>query len=119
MKKLILLAVPAALLSLGACSTYGYYGYDDYGYGSDNSYGYDGYGYDGYGYGPSGGTTVIWHDGYYDNFYGPVYGGYWDVDNYFWYQSRSNGPYLRDRSRRKCRDWSRRYGPFERDWYQK
>ena len=23
-----------------------------------------------------------------------------------------------NRSRLKCRDWSRRYGPFERDWYQ-
>lgn len=104
MKKFILLTLPAAFLSLGACSTYGY-GYDDYGYGySDYGYGYDSYGYGSGPYYGGSGTTIIWHDAYYDNFYGPIIGGYWDVDGYFWYQSRSNGPYLRDYGRHFRRD---------------
>jgi hypothetical protein len=104
--RIALVALPLALTCLGACSTYdmyGYgYGYDDYGYGSGYSSGYgDGYGY-GYGYGAPG--SVVWHDAYYDDFYGPVFGGYWDLDGFFWYQSRSNGPYLRDHGRHFRRD---------------
>jgi hypothetical protein len=106
--RIALVALPIALAGLGACSTYdsyGYgYGYDDYGYGSGYSNGYgSGYGYGtNYGYGPS--STLIWHDAYYDNFYGPVFGGYWDLDGYFWYQSRSSGPYVRDHARHFRRD---------------
>lgn len=97
-----LVAAPLALAGLGACTTYGSYGYGytDYGYYDDYVDGY------GYGYGPySGGSTVIWHDAYYDNFYGPVFGGYWDLDGFFWYQTRLNGPYLRDHGRHFRRDY--------------
>ena len=33
-----------------------------------------------------------------------MFGGYWDLDGFFWYQSRSNGPYLRDQYRHFRRD---------------
>ena len=94
MKKLLALAVvPAALVGLSACSTYGYdsYGYGSYGYsGSDyGNYGYSSYS-PSYGYGASYGGD-IWYDAYYDDFYGPVYGGYWAPDGYFWYQNRLGG----------------------------
>jgi hypothetical protein len=28
----------------------------------------------------------IAYDGYYDNYYGPIYDGYWGTDNYFYYR---------------------------------
>src|SRR5690606_21870243 len=112
MKKRIALAVglPAALFALSACTTYDSYGYGG-GYGSS---GYGSYGYDGYGYGQPGyyggsyyGGGLDYYDGWYDNFYGPVYGGYWAPDGYFWCQSRSSGPYLRADYRHFRRDqWS-------------
>ncbi len=107
MKKfLILAAVPAALVGLGACSTY-----DDYGYG----YGYTDYGYSDYGpryggdYAPTYSSGSIWYDAYYDDFYGPVYGGYWAPDGYFWYQSRIGASYVRDHDRHFRRDDFRGY----------
>jgi hypothetical protein len=99
-----LIALPLAFAGLGACSTYGY-GYDDYGY---SDYGYStGYGYGDYGYGYGQGGSYsggVWHDAYYDNHYGAVRGGYWDLDGFFWYQSVLNGPYLRDHNRHFRRD---------------
>ncbi|RYG34550.1 MAG: hypothetical protein EON93_07900, partial [Burkholderiales bacterium] len=101
MKKfLTLAAVPAALIGLGACSTYDTgYGYASYGY---SDYGYNS-GYSDYGYSP-GYSSGIWYDAYYDDFYGPVYGGYWASDGYFWYQNRVGGSYIRDHSRHFRRD---------------
>ncbi len=60
----LLLATAALLpaLTLGACVGEGYYG------------GRDGYGYAG----------PVAYDGYYDDFYGPVYDGYWGTDGAFY-----------------------------------
>ena len=38
--------------------------------------------------------TQIW----YDDFYGPVYSGYWGSDGFFHYQGAANGPWLVDSS---------------------
>jgi len=114
-----LVALPLAFAGLGACSTYGYgysdYGYSDYGYntGYGDGYGYDDYGQGGsygggsYGGGSYGGGSYgsVWNDAYYDNHYGAVHGGYWDLDGFFWYQSLLNGPYLRDHNRHFRRDY--------------
>lgn len=52
---------------------------------------------DGYGYG--GGVGVAWvdspYDVYYDDYYGPIYDGYWGGDNYFYYRSSATGSYHR------------------------
>src|SRR5690348_14657820 len=105
MTKRIALAagLPAALIALSACSTYDSYGY---GYGGYVGAGYSDYGYDDgyYGYdrpyygGGSyySGASLAYYDLWYDNFYGPVYGGYWGPDNYFYYQIVVGGPYVRD-----------------------
>lgn len=109
MKKfLTLAALPAALIGLGACSTYdGGYGYSSYGY---SDYGYN-TGYSDYGYSP-GYSSGIWYDAYYDDFYGPVYGGYWASDGYFWYQSRIGGSYVRDHARHFRRDHHNGYKAY-------
>ena len=108
--RLALAAVPVALLSLSACSSMYDYGYGGYGY---NDYGYDGYGYDGgYGYNdyrPGVNVGLVYHDAWYDNFYGPIYGGYWGSDGYFWYQNRIGGSYIGDYSRHFRRDQYRGY----------
>ena len=65
MKRLIIAlcaTVPAALV--GGCADYGY-----------------GYGADVYAAGPYS------YDGYYDDFYGPIYDGYWGDDGFFYYRS--------------------------------
>ena len=71
------LALALATSGLAACTT-GYYGG-----------GYSGYSY---------------YDGYYDNFYGPVSYGYWGPDDYFYYSTVINGPYIRDDARHFRRD---------------
>ncbi len=107
MKKRIILAagLPLALLGLSACSTYDSYGY---GYGgggyASGSYGYGGSGYYNEPY-YGGGGGLSYYDGWYDNYYGPVSGGYWAPDGYFWYQSRLNGPFVRDHYRHFRRDY--------------
>ena len=65
MKKHLILAACAMLpaLSLGACAT--------------------GYGYGGGVY--AGGPYA--YDGFYDDFYGPIYDGYWGDDGFFYYRS--------------------------------
>ncbi len=110
-KRLAFAALPVALIGLSACSSmydygYGGYGYSDYGYTTATGYGY---GYDGYSPGYGGGGSVIWHDAWYDDFYGPVYGGYWAPDGYFWYQTRLGGTYIRDYDRHFRRDSYRGY----------
>jgi hypothetical protein len=74
MKRLIIgLAVALGSLSLAACAE------DGYGYGrlSWSSYPYS---------------------GWYDNYYGPIYDGYWGTDNYFYYRRQSqDNRYYRDR----------------------
>jgi hypothetical protein len=52
---------------------------------------------DGYGYG-----SLYWssypYSGWYDNYYGPIYDGYWGADNYFYYRRQSQDHrYYRDR----------------------
>ena len=41
---------------------------------------------------------------YYDQFYGPVYAGYWGSDGLFHYEMVSGGPWLIDSSRHFRRD---------------
>lgn len=41
---------------------------------------------------------------YYDQFYGPIYTGYWGTDRMFHYQLVANGPWLIDTSRHFRRD---------------
>ncbi len=66
------LALGLAASGLAACASY---------YGGGYGGGYGGYGY---------------YDGYYDDYYGPVSYGYWGPDNYFYYSTVIDGPYLRD-----------------------
>lgn len=35
------------------------------------------------------------YDGYYDNYYGPIYDGYWGDDGYFWYRNSEGGHFHR------------------------
>jgi hypothetical protein len=62
------IGLAAAIAALGACA--------------------EGYGY-GYG-GPVG------YAGYYDDYYGPVYDGYWGGDGAFYYSPGPGRPYARD-----------------------
>ena len=50
---------------------------------------------DGYGYGGvySGGSIA--YDGYYDDYYGPVYDGYWGNDGYFYYRRGAQDRHFR------------------------
>lgn len=95
--------LPAACLALSACETYGAdyggYGYGGYGYGGGYSQGYGSQGYGAPGYGPSYSVGVTYHDAFYDDFYGPIHSGYWDLDGFFYYQLRSNSGYVRDHGR--------------------
>jgi hypothetical protein len=89
-----------SLLGLGACTTY-----DDYGYGYGDSYASVGSGYapDACYYAYSNCYSrygnVFWHDSYYDDFYGPVFGGYWATDGFFYYQTGLGSLWLRDDGR--------------------
>ena len=56
--------------------------------------GYDGYG--GYGYGARYGAPIA-YDGFYDNYYGPIYDGYWGGGGAFYYRSHERGRWIRDR----------------------
>jgi hypothetical protein len=49
----------------------------------------------GYGYG-SVGLGPVAYNGFYDDFYGPIYDGYWGNDNFFYYRSNA-----RDRAYRR------------------
>jgi hypothetical protein len=66
MKRLLLIA--CAALPLAACTTYG----------------------PGYGPGPA-----VAYDGYYDDYYGPIYDGYWGDDGAFFYRTGAHGHYRR------------------------
>ena len=68
MKAILLIGATAAGLLLAGCADEGYYG-PGYGYGYDY-------------YGPA----DVWYDGY----YGPYNGGYWDGDD-FYFQDRDGG----------------------------
>lgn len=80
------LLLPMAALSLSACAS-------------------DGYATAGYysGHYPN---RAIWYDGYYDNFLGPVYGGYWGPGDVFLYPSHRGAPYVVDRGHRFRHGWS-------------
>ena len=42
------------------------------------------------------GIEPVGYDGYYDNYYGPFYNGYWGRDNYFYYSRGPGYGYVRD-----------------------
>jgi hypothetical protein len=72
-----LMGLALVTLPLGACAS------DGYGYGSGYTYS----------------TGVAWndypYDVYYDDYYGPIYDGYWGSDNYFYYRNSGTGGYHR------------------------
>jgi hypothetical protein len=77
-RPLVLLALAAAALPLAACVE------------------------DGYGYAAIYSTPYY---GWYDNFYGPIYDGYWGTDNFFYYRLTPNDRnYRRGDSRHFRRD---------------
>lgn len=80
MKLLITALAASAALGLAACESDGYY---DGGGGFSAGY---------YGHGP----RSVWYDGWYDNFYGPVYDGYWGPGDSFFYRTAPGGIYYRD-----------------------
>lgn len=43
------------------------------------------------------GGGVVAYDGFYDNYYGPIYDGYWGDGGVFFYRSGPHGRYIRDR----------------------
>ena len=49
---------------------------------------------EGYGYG-YGGPAVVAYDGYYDDYYGPIYDGYWD-SGAFYYRNHEGEGFRRD-----------------------
>ena len=75
MKLLIATLAASAALGLAACESDGYY---DGGGGFSAGY---------YGHGP----RYVWYDGWYDNFYGPVYDGYWGPGGAFFYRTAPGG----------------------------
>ena len=93
----IILTAAVSAIGLAACE-------DTY----DNGYGY-GYGSSSYGYGPYGYAYV---DGYYDNFYGPFYEGYWGPDAYFYYRTAPSSGFIRDDEHHFRRDSVSGYHPF-------
>jgi len=40
---------------------------------------------------------AIAYDGFYDNYYGPIYGGYWGNGNVFYYRHTPHGRFVADR----------------------
>ena len=46
--------------------------------------------------GPIGGPTPIDYDGYYDDYYGPFYDGYWAADGFFYFADGPGRSYRRD-----------------------
>ena len=46
--------------------------------------------------GPYAGADVAYVDGYYDDFYGPVYDGYWGDGDVFFYRSSPDTDFRRD-----------------------
>jgi hypothetical protein len=68
MKRLLIaLAATLPALTLGACAA-------DYGYGGAAVY--------------AGGPYA--YDGFYDDYYGPIYDGYWGNDGFFYYRSAAH-----------------------------
>ena len=59
----------------------------------------------------------VMYDGYYDNYYGPIYDGYWGGDGYFYYRrNEQDRRYLRgDRNhfRRPGGNPGRNFHPFQ------
>ena len=47
--------------------------------------------------GPYGPGPVV-YDGFYDDYYGPIYDGYWGTGGAFYYRTHPNGRFVRDRS---------------------
>lgn len=66
-----------------------------------------GRGYGGYG----GGYGDYAYNGYYDNYYGPIVGGYWGAGDTFYYRTRPDGDWRRDDGRHFRRDAFNGYMP--------
>lgn len=43
-----------------------------------------------------GGGAMAGYDGFYDDYYGPIYDGYWGDGGVFFYRSHPHGRYIRD-----------------------
>jgi len=87
MKPILAVLVVSGALGLAACESDGYSGasfYGSTGY-SDRYYG-DRY------YSP----RTVWHRGWYDNFYGPIYDGYWGPGDVFFYRVQPGDRFYRD-----------------------
>ena len=72
-KMIIALCATVVALPLAGCNENGYGGGVAVGYGSPYAY-----------------------NGYYDDYYGPIYDGYWGDGDAFFYRSHSHGRYVRD-----------------------
>ncbi|MHB8530115.1 MAG: hypothetical protein ACYC8V_11470 [Caulobacteraceae bacterium] len=74
-----LIAAAGALALVAGCADY----YGDYGdYGPGPGY-----------YGP---VAPVAYDGYYDDYYGPFYDGYWGADGFFYYRNSDRDQWRRD-----------------------
>lgn len=99
MRRFVITLGAAALLGLMAgCEDYGCGPYGDqecYGpyYGHD--YGYGPYGRD-YGPAPYAGPGAYDYDGFYDDYYGPFFDGYWAPDGFFYYSRGLGDGFHRD-----------------------
>jgi len=62
-----------------------------------------------YDYGP---PTPYYYDGFYDNYYGAVQGGYWGPDQVFYFRTGRSGTYRRDDARHFRREGGNGLQPF-------
>jgi hypothetical protein len=51
-------------------------------------------------------------DGYYDNFYGPVWDGYWGPNEVFYYRKTKDNDWIADENHRFRREAARGYQAF-------
>jgi len=52
------------------------------------------------------------YDGFYDDYYGPIYDGYWGDGGVFFYRSHPHGHYVRDRGGHFRHEASNGYHPM-------
>ena len=55
-------------------------------------------------YGGPYGSGPIAYDGYYDDYYGPIYDGYWGDGGVFYYRRHQHGRFVADRGQHFRRD---------------
>jgi hypothetical protein len=91
MKAILAVLVVSGALGLAACESDGYYGSSLYGSTAYGSTRYSDRYSDRY-YSPQ----TVWHRGWYDNYYGPIYDGYWGPGDVFYYRVRPGDRFYRD-----------------------